>query len=127
MGFQISLGYVLRSEGFYGGRSANPANNLLMKSMMNQYYPCWCRGDNIQADGSYLSISKKQKASSLFLGTAKRSMVLNGEQWTRVHLLATVARRSPSSLGTRNATVQSDITCALIEATEPALKVNTSD
>ena len=32
VGFQISLGCcVLRNEGFYGGRSANPAANLLIK------------------------------------------------------------------------------------------------
>ena len=33
VGFQISLRFcVLRNEGFYGGRSANPATNLLIKS-----------------------------------------------------------------------------------------------
>ena len=34
VGFQFSLHFscVLRSEGFYGGRSANPAMNLLKKS-----------------------------------------------------------------------------------------------
>ena len=33
VGFQISLRfYVLRNEGFYGGRSANPATNLLRRS-----------------------------------------------------------------------------------------------
>ena len=31
MGFQISLWFVLQKEGFYGGRSANPATNLLLK------------------------------------------------------------------------------------------------
>ena len=32
VGFQISLRFcVLRNEGFYGGRSANPATNLLKK------------------------------------------------------------------------------------------------
>ena len=34
VGFQFSLRFscVLRSEGFYGGRSANPATNLLIRS-----------------------------------------------------------------------------------------------
>ena len=33
MGFQISLRFcVLRNEGFYGGRSANPATDLLIRS-----------------------------------------------------------------------------------------------
>ena len=33
VGFQISLRFcVLRTEGFYGGRSANPATNLRIKS-----------------------------------------------------------------------------------------------
>ncbi len=33
VGFQISLRFcVLRNEGFYGGRSANPATNLLIRS-----------------------------------------------------------------------------------------------
>ena len=33
MGFQIPLHfYVLRNKGFYGGRSANPATNLLIRS-----------------------------------------------------------------------------------------------
>ena len=104
---------------------------------------CGYRAD-IQADDFILLVSqsrypsrptslgistKPRSSSSSSIDIAGCSMVLNGEWRTRIHLLSSVVRRSPSRDSERDWAVGHHFvrTRALIGATEPASNVNTTD
>ena len=90
----------------------------------------WCHRADIQADKPSLGISTKPRSSSSSsIDIAGCSMVLNGEWRTRIHLLSSVVRRSPSRDSERDWAVGHHFvrTRALIGATEPASNVNTTD